>query len=103
MASAPNILYVLWSVRSVLTALRRFAAPLRFERNLENLDIRIDVIEKDGGKVLRSERNYGSAPRTFALTQDIDDAKAIAQYENGVLTLDLPKKATSASKRPTVS
>lgn len=56
MVSAPNIFYVLWSVRSVLTALRRFAAPLRFERNLENLDIRIDVVKKDGGKVLRSER-----------------------------------------------
>jgi hypothetical protein len=56
MMSAPNILHVLWSVRSVLTALRRFAAPLRFERNLKNLDIRIDVVEKDGGKVLRSER-----------------------------------------------
>jgi HSP20 family protein len=103
MMSAPNILHVLWSVRSVLTALRRFAAPLRFERNLKNLDIRIDVVEKDGGKVLRSERYYGSVSRTFTLTQDVDDAKAVAKYENGVLTLDLPKKATSVSKRLTVS
>ena len=43
------------------------------------------------------------APRTFTLTQDVDNAKAVAKYENGVLTLDLPKKATSASKRLTVS
>lgn len=126
------------------TMFRRFAAPLRFERNLENLDIRIDVVEKDdhfkvradlpgvkkedinvridgnivqidaetkgekefkedGGKVLRSERYYGSVSRTFTLTQDVDDAKAVAKYENGVLTLDLPKKATSVSKRLTVS
>lgn len=126
------------------TMFRRFAAPLRLERNLENLDIRIDVVEKDdhfkvradlpgvkkedinvridgnivqidaetkgekefkedGGKVLRSERYYGSVSRTFTLTQDVDDAKAVAKYENGVLTLELPKKATSASKRLTVS
>lgn len=123
---------------------RRFAAPMRFERNPDELDIRVDVVEKDGvfkvradlpgvkkedinvridgnlvqidaetkgekefkengGKVLRSERYYGSVSRTFTLTQDVDETKATAKYENGVLTLELPKKATSASKRLTVS
>jgi HSP20 family protein len=33
------------------------------------------------------------------LTQDVDESKAVAKYENGVLTLDLPKKATSTAKR----
>jgi HSP20 family protein len=119
---------------------RRIMAPLRFERNLDELDIRVDVIEKngvfkiradlpgvkkedinvridgnivqidavtkeekelkeDGGKVLRSERYYGSVSRTFSLGQDVDEAKAKAKYEDGVLTLELPKKATTASKR----
>ena len=31
--------------------------------------------------------------------KDVDDAKAVAKYENGVLTLDLPKKAGTTSKR----
>lgn len=122
---------------------RRFMAPLRFERNLDELDIRVDVVEKDGtfkvradlpgvkkddinvridgnivqidaetkeekefkgdgGKVLRKERYYGSVSRAFTLTQDVDEAKATAKYEDGVLTLELPKKATSASKRLTI-
>ena len=53
----------------------------------------------DGGKVLRSERWEGAVSRTFSLAQDVDDTKATAKYEDGVLTLELPKKATEASKR----
>lgn len=48
--------------------------------------------------MLRSERYYGTVSRVFTLSQDVDDAKAVAKYENGVLTLDLPKKAGSSSK-----
>lgn len=53
----------------------------------------------DGGKVLRSERWEGAVSRTFSLAQDVDDTKATAKYEDGVLTLELPKKATETSKR----
>lgn len=122
---------------------RRFMAPLRSDRSLDELDVRVDVVEKDGmfqvradlpgvkkedinvridgnlvqidaetkgekefkengGKVLRSERYYGSVSRAFTLAQDVDEATAKAKYENGVLTLELPKKATSATKRLTV-
>jgi HSP20 family protein len=53
----------------------------------------------DGGKVLRSERWEGAVSRTFSLTQDVDETKASAKYEDGVLILELPKKANTASKR----
>jgi HSP20 family protein len=123
---------------------RRFLSPMRLDRNLEELDIRVDVMEKNGtfkvradlpgvkkedinvridgnivqidaetkkekdvkeedGKFLRSERYYGSVSRTFSLAQDVDESKAVAKYEDGVLTLDLPKKATTASKRLAIS
>ncbi len=49
--------------------------------------------------MLRSERQYGFASRSFALASDIDDAKADAKYQNGVLELRLPKKATSSSRK----
>lgn len=122
---------------------RRFMAPARADRSLDELDIRVDVVEKDnmfqvradlpgvkkedisvridgnlvqidaetkgekefkenGGKVLRSERYYGSVSRAFTLAQDVDEAGAKAKYENGVLSLDLPKKTTPSSKRLTV-
>jgi HSP20 family protein len=54
--------------------------------------------EKQGGKVLRTERYYGKVYRAFALAQDVDQEKAQARYDSGVLELTLPKKAASASR-----
>jgi len=51
------------------------------------------------GKVLRSERYSGLMSRAFTLTQDVDDLRANAKYEDGVLTLELPKKETIPTKR----
>jgi HSP20 family protein len=50
-------------------------------------------------KVLRSERYYGAVSRSFQLPADIDQDSAKAKYDNGVLTLTLPKKQTGASQR----
>ncbi|MEJ8813187.1 Hsp20/alpha crystallin family protein [Variovorax ureilyticus] len=53
----------------------------------------------DGDKVLRSERYYGSISRTFSLGQEVDDTKVQAKYADGVLTLELPKKAPVAASK----
>lgn len=42
--------------------------------------------------VLRSERYFGAVSRSFQLPMDIDQAQAKAKFDNGVLTLTLPKK-----------
>ena len=59
--------------------------------------------EKDGGRVIRSERYYGSISRNFSLGQNIDQDKATAKYENGILALTLPKKVGSNTKELSVS
>lgn len=48
---------------------------------------------------IRSERYYGSVSRMVQLPAEVDEAKAKARYENGVLRLTLPKKAGSRSQR----
>jgi HSP20 family protein len=55
--------------------------------------------QKEGDKVLRSERYYGKLYRSFTLGQDLDEANARARFENGVLTLTLPKKGTASAKK----
>ena len=55
--------------------------------------------EKKGEKVLRSERYYGKVARSFTLAHDVDEAKAQAKYNDGVLELTLPKKATTSAKK----
>jgi HSP20 family protein len=57
---------------------------------------------KENGKVIRSERYYGSLYRSFTLGQDVDQAAASAKYADGILQLTLPKKASAATKKLTV-
>ena len=57
---------------------------------------------KENGKIIRSERYYGSLFRSFSLGQDVDQAGASAKYADGILQLTLPKKATAATKKLTV-
>ncbi len=66
-------------------------------------EVKRESEKKEGERVLRSERYYGSVSRAFTLSSEIDEAKANAKFENGVLTLTLPKKATPASKRLQIS
>lgn len=58
--------------------------------------------QKEGEKVLRSERSYGKAYRAFTLAQDVDEAGAEAKYVDGVLELTLPKKTATSAKRLSV-
>ena len=55
--------------------------------------------DKEGERILRSERYFGKVSRSFQLEQDIDDSKAAAKFNDGVLELTLPKRTTSQSKR----
>ena len=65
-------------------------------------EVKREKEEKKGEAVLRSERYYGSQYRSFTLAHEIDDGKADARYENGILELVLPKKNGSAPQRLTV-
>ena len=54
---------------------------------------------KEGSKVLRSERYYGTVSRSFALGQEVDDSAVVAKYVDGVLELNLPKRAIEKAKQ----
>ena len=51
----------------------------------------------DKGKEIYNERYSGQAYRSFTLPVEIDSTAAQAAYDGGVLTLTLPKKASTAS------
>lgn len=58
--------------------------------------------QKDGEKLLRSERYVGTVSRSFQLPYEIDLAAAEAKYQDGVLDLTLPKRTTSAARQLTI-
>lgn len=51
--------------------------------------------EKDAntGKMIRTEYQYGTFRRSFSLNKQTDAEAITANFENGVLLLNLPKKA----------
>jgi HSP20 family protein len=57
---------------------------------------------KEGEKVLRSERYFGKVYRAFALGHDLDEGATQAKYADGILELQLAKKASSSAKRITI-
>ena len=65
--------------------------------------VRAEVKQQDsqaqGEKVLRTERYYGAVARSFQLPQEVDQVQAKAKYDNGVLTLTLPKKTPGGTQR----
>ncbi len=63
--------------------------------------LRAEVKQQDSSnkdeRMLRTERYYGEVSRSLQLAQEIDQAQAKAKYDNGVLTLTLPKKSALAN------
>jgi HSP20 family protein len=70
------------------------------------VSITADVTKKEekreGETVLCTELYEGQVARTFTLMGDLDDTKAEAKYENGMLELKLPKKVGAKTKTLTI-
>ena len=62
-------------------------------------EVKRETEKKEGERVLRSERYYGSVARSFALSHEIDEPAAQAKFNNGVLTLTLPKKTAPSGRK----
>ncbi|CAI8696571.1 Hsp20/alpha crystallin family protein [Burkholderia cepacia] len=73
---------------------RTVSINAKIERNAE---------QKEGERVIRRERYSGAISRSFSLPGEIDDANATAAYQDGVLSLTLPKKTPAGQKKLTIS
>jgi HSP20 family protein len=81
------------------------------EVELKDIDLRVEnqtltlsgerKFEKDDSRkgYHRIERAYGQFTRSFALPQSVDTEKVEAGYNNGVLTVKLPKKAAAKPRQ----
>ena len=52
-----------------------------------------DETDKKTGKYIRRERYAGNMSRSFYVGKDITEKDIHGKYENGILMLDIPKKA----------
>ncbi len=54
--------------------------------------------ERDGENYTRREFGYSSFKRTFKLPETVDEAKIKAEYNKGILSINLPKKEEAKQK-----
>lgn len=90
-----------YTVKAEIPGVKKEDIDVRIDGNQVTIgaEVKKESEEKKDGRVLRSERQYGYASRSFTLASAVDEAKASAKYENGVLQLTLPKTTTTSSKR----
>jgi HSP20 family protein len=94
-----------YHVKADIPGVKKEDINVRIDGNVVQIDAEVKREKEtkgNGDKVLRSERYWGNISRTFSLAQDVDDGKVQAKYADGVLSLELPKKASAASKKITV-
>ena len=90
-----------YTVHADIPGVKKEDIHVGVEGNLVSIhaEIKDEKDVKEGSKVLRSERHYGSLSRSFSLTQEVDENAVTAKFTNGVLELVLPKRAMARSKR----
>jgi HSP20 family protein len=76
--------------KNVSIQLENGTLTLKGERKFEE--------QKNGRGFHRIERGYGSFVRAFSLPDTVDGEKVKADYQNGVLTVTLPKKEVAKPK-----
>ena len=94
-----------YTVKADIPGVKKEDINVRIDGNVVQIDAeaKTEKETKDkGDKVLRSERCYGTISRTFSLASDVDESGVQAKYADGVLTLELPKKAAASARKITI-
>jgi len=66
---------------------------INLENNILNISAELEDAKREEGKnYTRKEFYYGSFNRAFTLPKTINTDKIIADYENGILKITMPKK-----------
>lgn len=75
---------------------------LKVEKEILTISAKKEQIDQEGVKVLRNEFGKYDFKRSFQLTDTIDTEKINASYNQGILSVVLPKKEKEAPKVVTV-
>lgn len=92
-------------IKAEIPGVKKEDIHVTIDGNLVSLsaEIKQEKEVKEGEKLIRCERSYGKAMRSFRLDQEVNQDNAQAKYADGVLELTLPKKNGAARKELTIS
>lgn len=72
---------------------------VNFEDGLLTVSGERQFERKDTRNYYRIERTYGTFTRTFSLPRSVDPTGIVANYRNGVLEIEIPKKEEAKPKQ----
>ena len=90
-----------YSVRAEIPGVKKEDIKVNVDGNRVSIsaEVKQEKEEKKGEKVISREWHQGSSYRSFSLDSNVDESKAQAKYDNGVLELTLPKKNGNGAKQ----
>jgi HSP20 family protein len=88
-----------YHVKAEVPGVRKEDIHVAIEDNQVSItaEVKKEKEEKEGEKLLRSERYYGMQSRSFTVMHNVDQSKAEAKYQDGILELTLPKKVNGGA------
>jgi HSP20 family protein len=94
-----------YTVRAEIPGVKKEDIHVAIDGNQVSIsaEVKKESEEKEGDKILRSERYFGSVYRSFALASEIDEGLSEAKYDNGVLQLKLAKRKESQAKKLSIA
>jgi HSP20 family protein len=90
-----------YTIRAEIPGVKKEDIKVQVDGNLVSIsaETKQKKEKKEGGKVVCSECCQGSSYRSFTLDCNVNEAKAQAKFENGMLELILPKKNGATAKQ----
>lgn len=88
-----------YEVRAEVPGVKKDDIRVAVDGNLVSISTEVkEEKETTGKRTLVKELYVGTCARSFTLPHEVDAKAAIARYDNGVLTLLLPRATESASR-----
>lgn len=91
-----------YEVKADLPGFRKEDIHVNIDGKLVQIDAELhreNETKDERKKLVRSERFHGRMSRSFSLARDVDEARTVARYADGVLTLELPKKQSESARK----
>ena len=90
-----------YKVRAEIPGVKKEDVKVQVEGNRVTIscETKQEKEEKEGERAIAREIYQGSIYRSFTLASEVDETKAEAKYENGILELTLPKKEGTSARR----
>jgi len=88
-----------FEITLALPGMRKEDIDINLENNTLTISGERELKEEEGTKYHRIESRFGKFERTLPLPNVIDEDNISASYENGVLTVSVPKSKEKAGKQ----